>query len=157
MSFVSYIAQWRSVAKKVLDRTGKAVKFISGGYGDSMLPTFTSGDVVLVEKISPRVGNLRHGDVVSLLSHLDPNKHLGKRIVAMEGDTVTYFDPLHADATKTVVVPKGHVWIEGDNTRESFDSRAFGPVPYGLINGKYFLRVWPLNSFGLVEKKRYFK
>jgi len=38
-------------------------------------------------------------------------------------------------------VPKGHVWIQGDNIYASRDSRHFGPVPYGLIEGKVFFRV----------------
>jgi len=38
-------------------------------------------------------------------------------------------------------VPKGHVWVQGDNIYDSRDSRQFGPVPYGLIQGRAFLRV----------------
>lgn len=38
-------------------------------------------------------------------------------------------------------VPKRHVWIQGDNIYASRDSRHFGPVPYGLIEGKVFFRV----------------
>ncbi|RYQ96243.1 hypothetical protein Ahy_B08g091925 [Arachis hypogaea] len=37
-------------------------------------------------------------------------------------------------------MPKGHVWIQGDNIFASHDSRHFGPVPYGLIQGKVFFR-----------------
>ena len=29
-----------------------------------------------------------------------------------------------------VVVPKGHLWVEGDNTRSSQDSNFYGPVSY---------------------------
>lgn len=35
-----------------------------------------------------------------------------------------------------VDIPKGHIWILGDNTSRSFDSRHFGPLPSGLIHGK---------------------
>lgn len=38
-------------------------------------------------------------------------------------------------------MPKGHVWIQGDNIYSSFDSRTYGAVPYGLIQGKVFCRV----------------
>ncbi|KAJ1382311.1 Peptidase S26A, signal peptidase I [Sesbania bispinosa] len=116
-----------------------------------MLPTLNlAGDVVIAEHLSPRLGNLGHGDLVLVRSPLNPNRSLTKRIVAMEGDTVTYFDPLHADAAQVAVVPKGHVWIQGDNIYASHDSRHFGPVPYGLIQGKVFFRVWPPDSFGLL-------
>lgn len=33
------------------------------------------------------------------------------------------------------------MWIEGDNVYASRDSRHYGPVPYGLIQGRVFLRV----------------
>lgn len=38
-------------------------------------------------------------------------------------------------------VPKGHVWLEGDNKTSSYDSREFGPLPYALIHSKVFYRV----------------
>ena len=38
-------------------------------------------------------------------------------------------------------VPKGHVWLQGDNAYNSTDSRHYGPVPYALIQGKVFYRV----------------
>lgn len=35
-------------------------------------------------------------------------------------------------------VPKGHVWIEGDNKYNTKDSRKFGPIPYALLQGRVF-------------------
>ncbi|KAG9145656.1 hypothetical protein Leryth_018704 [Lithospermum erythrorhizon] len=49
------------------------------------------------------------------------------------------------------VVPKGHIWIEGDNKYNSSDSRNFGPVPYGLLEGRLFWKVWPLKEFGSLD------
>jgi len=45
-------------------------------------------------------------------------------------------------------VPPHHVWLQGDNTHNSNDSRAYGPVPEALIHGRVFFRVWPPSSFG---------
>uniref|UniRef100_A0A4W5N872 Peptidase S26 domain-containing protein n=1 Tax=Hucho hucho TaxID=62062 RepID=A0A4W5N872_9TELE len=39
------------------------------------------------------------------------------------------------------MVPKGHVWLEGDNLSNSADSRSYGPVPYALIRGRVCLKV----------------
>ena len=43
-------------------------------------------------------------------------------------------------------MPKGHIWIEGDNKHNSRDSRQFGPVPYGLLEGRVF---WVVREFNL--------
>lgn len=42
-----------------------------------------------------------------------------------------------------VQVPEGHVYLAGDNLPWSRDSRNFGPVPLGLVNGKITAVVWP--------------
>ena len=74
-------------------------------YGPSMLPTLNiAGDVVLVEHVSPRIGKVGHGDLVLVKSPLNPNRNLTKRVVAMEGDTVTYFDPLNSEDSRIAVV-----------------------------------------------------
>ncbi|KAH0986441.1 hypothetical protein GBA52_013618 [Prunus armeniaca] len=107
-------------------------------YGPSMLPTLNiSGDVLLSEHVSHRFGKVGAGDLVLVRSPNDPRKIVTKRILGMEGDQVTFFvDPKHSDRSRTTVVPKGHVWIQGDNIYSSFDSRTYGAVPYGLIQGK---------------------
>ena len=33
------------------------------------------------------------------------------------------------------VVPKGTVWLQGDNILNSTDSRVYGPVPYAMLRG----------------------
>lgn len=38
-------------------------------------------------------------------------------------------------------VPRGYVWVVGDNLSNSTDSRVYGPVPLGLIRGKIVARV----------------
>jgi inner membrane protease subunit 1 len=48
-----------------------------------------------------------------------------------------------APSTEHVVVPKGHIWVSGDNAADSRDSRMYGPVPMALIHGRLFARVWP--------------
>jgi inner membrane protease subunit 1 len=46
-----------------------------------------------------------------------------------------------APSTEHVVVPKGHIWVSGDNAADSRDSRLYGPVPMALIHGRLFARV----------------
>ncbi|KAJ3594047.1 hypothetical protein NHX12_006379 [Muraenolepis orangiensis] len=51
-----------------------------------------------------------------------------------------------------VVVPLGHVWLEGDNLKNSSDSRAYGPVPYALIRGRVCMKLWPPYSVGPMKE-----
>lgn len=48
-------------------------------------------------------------------------------------------------------IPAGHVWIEGDNSPASHDSRAFGPVPAALIQGRVVATVWPFSALSRVK------
>lgn len=70
-------------------------------------------------------------------SPLNPNTLICKRIAALAGDPVKagfFAKP----------VPKGHVWLLGDNRANSTDSREFGAIPVGLIVGRVAFRVWPV-------------
>lgn len=118
--------------------------------GPSMLPTFNiSGNVVLVDRISPRFCKIAPGDIVIVVSPENPRKVITKRLIGVEDDSVTYLvDPKNSEKCNTVVVPKGHIWVQGDNIYDSRDSRDFGPVSYGLLYGKVFWRICPMKDFG---------
>ncbi|KAK7256960.1 hypothetical protein RIF29_30591 [Crotalaria pallida] len=124
-------------------------------YGPSMLPAIDlTPSVFLSERISARSGKVTRGDIVVLRSPQNPRKFISKRLVGMEGDTITYLSsPGNSDKHETLVVPKGHIWVQGDNIYNSTDSRNFGPVPYGLVQSRIFWRVSPLKDFGPFWKK----
>lgn len=112
-------------------------------------------DYVLCTKQSP-TRNLRRGDVVSFWNPSEPRSLNIKRVVGLEGDFVTLdarrrpknnkhgggvdsgesWDMLsevnggvsERTGKRVVKVPFGHVWVEGDNWRESVDSNSVGPV-----------------------------
>lgn len=46
-------------------------------------------------------------------------------------------------------VPKGDVYVMGDNRTLSCDSRYWGPIAQSTIVGKVDLRIWPLSRLGL--------
>ncbi|KAF8140077.1 peptidase S24/S26A/S26B/S26C [Boletus edulis] len=113
--------------------------------GPSMLPTFeTTGEIAIESILSHRLApyNLTRGELVSLRSPMKPNRIICKRIIGLPGDVVCV-DPtgLKAPSREHVVVPKGHVWIAGDNAACSTDSRDYGPVSVGLIRGRIIARV----------------
>ncbi|KAG2177280.1 hypothetical protein INT43_007937 [Umbelopsis isabellina] len=131
--------------------------------GPSMLPTFNmDGDIVAIEHLSKKFKKLTVGDVVVCISPVNPGRAVCKRILGMvtemyikAGDHVCE-DPTLVEKERKYIdvsaylfaftidaVPDGHVWLSGDNLSNSNDSRTYGPVPYGLIRGRVFARVWP--------------
>jgi len=98
---------------------------------------------------------IRRGDVVSFWAPHKPERRSVKRVVALEGDTVFLdsraagapLSDLHrpAPSQDVVVVPFGHVWVEGDNAGWSVDSRTFGPVS----GCSYVLCPWYMDAFGV--------
>jgi signal peptidase I len=50
-----------------------------------------------------------------------------------------------------VKVPKGNLFVMGDNRPNSRDSRFWGTVPIRSVIGRVFLRWWPLSRFGGVH------
>jgi signal peptidase I len=52
------------------------------------------------------------------------------------------------DFQNEITVPRGHVYMLGDNRGASDDSRFWGAVPESWIVGKVVLRYWPLKRFG---------
>ena len=88
-----------------------------------------------------------------------------KRIIAIEGDTIEIADGKvfvnEKDVTEeywgtTVVkdtllrlkVPKGHVFVIGDNINNSIDSRVVNCIPYSNILGEVIYKIQFKNVFG---------
>jgi inner membrane protease subunit 1 len=71
-----------------------------------MLPTMDlTPNIFLAEKISTRFGKVAHWDIVVHRSPQNPRKIFTKRLVGLEGDTITYVsDPDNDDKHETVVV-----------------------------------------------------
>lgn len=123
--------------------------------GPSMMPTFNPrGDVAILEHVSVWTHNIKVGDVVVARSAQNPRHVVCKRVLGLEGDVVRIPSSQKWGGTpRAFKVPQGHVWLQGDNFGNSTDSRHYGPVPYALLRGRVFLKVWPPWEAGWVERK----
>ena len=53
---------------------------------------------------------------------------------------------LATDDFAEVTVPKGELFVLGDNRGSSFDSRKFGPIERSSVVGRAVVKVWPLGG-----------
>lgn len=120
------------------------------------------GEWLIIERFSQRfLGSVRRGDVVCFVAPDDPRRLMIKRVIALPGDEVRPVST--GDGRRTLIVPEGRFWAEGDNpavrddgTRVSTDSndRNIGPVPLGLLRGRLVGVVWPPSRFGVLMERR---
>lgn len=134
--------------------------------GPSMEPTLYDAERLFVNKVVYRLHDPHRGDIIVFAYPRDPGRDFIKRVIGLPGETVELRDgrvfvdgkfiperavvfPDHQSTYGPVTVPEGHLFVLGDNRRNSEDSRYFGFVPFGNIRGKALLLYWPLRRFGL--------
>lgn len=104
-----------------------------------MEPTFHTGQLVVAQPSSSwffDVTDIKVDDIVIARDPTNPLQNVCKRVVGVSGHRIPV-----ALRDRFSYVPAGSLWLEGDNSVESRDSRTYGPVPLGLVRGRV---VWPL-------------
>ena len=75
------------------------------------------------------------------------------REAEMDGnDVYNHFHINSLSNSSLLVVPDGHLWVEGDNSINSADSRNYGPVSSALVVGKVWFRIWPLRGSAMLVR-----
>ncbi len=147
--------------------------------GESMMPTLENGDRMIVNKIGYTIGEPDRFDIV--VFHAPEQKDYIKRVIGLPGDIVEYkddilyingktYDEPYLDEYKAEVgdgpltedfkledkiqsetVPKGTIFVMGDNRRKSKDSRHIGAVSTEEIIGSSKIVFWPFKEIGIVN------
>ena len=99
---------------------------------------------------------------------------LVKRVIGLPGDIVEIKDnqvfidyiPIKEDYIKgrtsgyrfseKFTVPEGKIFVMGDNREESNDSRMFGFVDLGSLEGRVVFRYWPFKDFESFNQNSYY-
>lgn len=142
--------------------------------GESMDPTLTTGDYLLIDEVSYKFREPERGDVVVFRAPPEPDKFFVKRIIGLPGDTVSIdgstvtisnsenpkgfklSEPFitHSALNQIVVkVPPNEYFVMGDNRNGSFDSRSWGTLPKANLRGRALLRLLPLKQIDYLPGK----
>jgi len=122
----------------------------------------------------PALREPKRGDVVVFIYPEDPKKDFIKRLVAVAGESVeikngtlyvneqpllepvfnrTYYynrGDFGREGRK-IKVPQGSLFVLGDNSASSQDSRYWGFVPSGNLLGKAMIIYWPPNRIRIIK------
>lgn len=148
--FYTFVWHVKDALKIVLVTTPVVVAFGDNiGYfakvdGSSMMPTLNpdhkTRDWVFVARWPVRrYDQIELGSIVTAINPRNSHgSRIIKRVAALGGDKIK-----SSSKYGNVVIPQGHCWLEGDNSRLSFDSKSFGPISTGLITGQALYIIWP--------------
>jgi signal peptidase I len=146
----------------------------------SMENTLLIGDRVIVNELVGGPVAVQRGDVVVFKDPggwLTPGEgnDLIKRVIGLPGDHVSCCGStgelsVNGHSVKepyvvlqpgsdrvsgtdfSVTVPKGELWVMGDNRYDSADSRYHGFVPESDVVGRAFVITWPASRWGLLSR-----
>ena len=141
--------------------------------GESMYPTLNNKDYLILNRLSYKFGDVKEGDIIVFKTDLKQDngkdKDLIKRVIATGGDHLVikdskvyvndkllnepYIDNAYTSGDIDIVIPKGKVFVMGDNRENSKDSRSedVGLVDENDILGEVMIRLFPLNKIGSVN------
>ena len=144
--------------------------------GSSMYDNFYDGEYLLTNKIVYEFNDPQVSDVVVFKAPKNENYDYIKRVIALPGDRAMikggkvyingelfdesgYLDPdIFTESGNymregiTINIPQDSYLVFGDNRGASSDSRDWGTVPRKNIVGKAWVKYWPLNRIGFIEK-----
>lgn len=146
--------------------------------GASMEPNFEDHEYLIIDELSYRLREPQRGDIVVFRYPYDPSQFFIKRIIGTPGERVEIRDGhvriandahpngflldesyLAASVTtpgeRIVALGTNEFFVLGDNRRQSFDSKDFGPIPRRAIIGRAWLRGWPVEKFGRFTQPEY--
>jgi signal peptidase I len=143
--------------------------------GASMVPNYHDHEYLVVNKMSYRLHDPNRGDVIVFHYPKDTSQYFIKRIIGLPGEKVKIengkvyvFNTEHPDGApitepylsnqditfgkdETITLGSDEFFVLGDNRLASSDSRIWGVLPRNDIVGTAWLRVFPLDAFGIAN------
>ncbi|WP_181349188.1 signal peptidase I [Thalassobacillus sp. CUG 92003] len=141
--------------------------------GESMEPTLYDGNLLMVNKLVYDWQSIDSQDII--VFHANEQEDYVKRVIGVPGDHIAYrHDQLYVNGNRVAEpyldrlrpddgrlftknftlqkvtgeseVPDNHLFVMGDNRRDSLDSRYFGFVSMDEVVGKVDALYWPMSK-----------
>lgn len=140
--------------------------------GESMENTLDDGDQLIVDKLTYRFHDPERFDIIVFPFRYKDNTYYIKRIIGLPGETVqiadgeiyingevleeSYGREVMQDAglaAEPITLGDDEYFVLGDNRNYSSDSRdpSVALIHRKEIIGRAWLRIWPLDSFGILK------
>lgn len=143
--------------------------------GESMEPTLSNKDNLIVDKISYRFRDPERFDIIVFPFQYEEDTFYIKRIIGLPGETVQIDEQgniyingevLQESYGREIIKPEyiglaaepitlgdDEYFVMGDNRNNSRDSRTeiVGNIHRDNILGRAWLRIWPLSEFGILQ------
>lgn len=141
--------------------------------GDSMEPTLTHGDNLIMDKLTYHFRDPERYEVVIFPCPTEPETYFIKRVIGMPGETVQIMDGkvyINGEELETetygiaptdepgiayepITLGEDEYFVLGDNRPVSRDSRypEVGPISRDAIEGRAWVRLYPFDKIGWVE------
>ena len=177
-SFLGFIWELVKIAVFALLLAGVVRYFIFQPFfvnGASMEPNFDDGQYLIVDELSYYFRAPERAEVIVFKYPLDTRFYYIKRVIGLPNETVeiksgqvVIYNDKNPDGLilKEDYLPKnfktdgnikrklspGEYFVLGDNRLASSDSRRWGVLPKNDIVGRVLLRVWPVDTFEILNK-----
>ena len=145
--------------------------------GDRLMVNKTryGSKIPFTDKRIPGFTKPKRGDIIVFIYPQEPSKDFIKRLIAFAGETIEIKDGkilingqivqephinrvyylnrgTYGAENQPIKVPDGNVFVLGDNTASSHDSRYWGFVPEKSIIGRAEFIYWPLDRVKMLDK-----
>lgn len=169
LGFILYLAFIFFAVYFVITFVGQRTKV----NGDSMEPTLSSGDNLIMDKLTYHFRDPERFEVVIFPCPTKPEEYYIKRVIGLPGETVQIIDkevyingekletdiygiaPIEepGNAIDPITLGEDEYFVLGDNRPVSNDSRydGVGPIQREDIEGRAWLRIYPFDQIGWVE------
>lgn len=145
--------------------------------GASMDPTFSTGQFLIVDRLTYRFEQPSRGDVIVFEYPNDPSSYYIKRIIGLPGESISikngkavvttassteqivleepYIGPSHVskDNLPARALGADEYFVMGDNRAQSSDSRVWGSLDRKFIIGRPILRLSPVTDISFLPGK----